>query len=388
MHGATFAPSGSHKKRSSEMSIANIQQNTQPWEQVQQSAPKIYKAIIAAKKEVGVIGKNAATDQRGGAKYDYRKFDDVINVVAPLMDRHGLMIIPQIISKEERQDGSKHFVTLTMEFRLFAEDGSFVVGSQVGEAFDVGDKAATKAQTVALRIFYCTVFNIAYEEMRDPEDGDQHQWSNRNKNAYQGMVAALSSLQEPSKLDTFLKWAFLVHNTPNSKGDVITTDELMQLEKEFTAAARRLRVSEPDVQKIITAIQAKVSGVAPQTKAPDITVEPVKIRELKLDFGTAKRDELDRLVMTAVQSFRSGHITRGELSELCGESCPEDASRGPACFFLGAVERCGSAAELSQTVADITSSVQQKQLHPDVGRSLTNLAQTLIDSGSKSNGDE
>lgn len=369
------------------MSIANINQSVQPWEQVQPTAPKIFKAIISAKREVGAIGKNGATDQKFGAKYDYRKFDDVIDVVAPLMDRYGIMLMSNVLAKEERQDANKHFVTLTMGYRLFAEDGSFVEGSQVGEAFDVGDKAATKAQTVALRIFYCSTFNIAYNEMKDPEDGDQHQWTPKSSGTYSRLVSALTSLQDPSQLDLYLKGAFAIHNKANSKGDVLSTKEIEDITPEFTAAARRLRVPESEVMKMKVALEEKAAGVSNKAPAPDLTVEPVKIRELKLDFGTAKQDGMDRLVMTAVQSFRAGHLTRGDLAELCGEQCPEDASRGPACFYLGAIERCGSQAELSQTVADVNAAVQNKQLTADVGRSLTNLAQTLIDTGAKSDGD-
>ena len=72
-------------------------------------------------------------------------------------------------------------MTLTKQYRLFAEDGSSVTHSTVGEAFDVGDKAATKAQTVAYRIMLCEVLNIPYEDMADPEAGPQGEWSDNSK---------------------------------------------------------------------------------------------------------------------------------------------------------------------------------------------------------------
>lgn len=368
-------------------SVNAVPVQSNPWEQAIQSTPKIFRAIIAAKREVGAVGKNASTDQRGGAKYDYRKFDDVIDAVAPLMDRHGIMIVSNVLSKEERLDGNKHFVTLTMGYRLFAEDGSYIEGSQVGEAFDVGDKAATKAQTVALRIFYCTTFNIPYTEMKDPESGEQHTWHYRNNgSAYSRLVSALDSLQDVNQMRKILNSALHMHNNPMPNGDVLTTEELLKSIEVFTANARRLRFSEAVVEKIEQEIRRKADGkVAEQ---PELAVEPVRIRELLLDFGLAKLDQMDRLVTIAVQAYRAKHITRGELSELCGSQCPEDASRGAACFYLGAIDRCSSPEELAQTVADITTAVQQKLLPPEVGRALTNLAQTLIDTGSESDGKE
>jgi hypothetical protein len=371
------------------MSLTNVTSSpVSPWEHVQ-TAPKIYKAIIAAKKEVGAVGKNATTDQRGGAKYDYRKFDDVIDAVAPLMDQYGIMIIATVLSKEERLDGNKHFVTITMGYRLIAEDGSFVEGSQVGEAFDVGDKAATKAQTVALRIFYCTTFNIPYNEMKDPESGDQHTWSNENSNAYLRLVRKLESLQDAGQMRGLLNAALRMHNNPEPNGDVLSTENLLRSIEAFTKHAKRLRFTEKVVAQIEAELRDKAAGkTATASESPELAIEPVRIKELMYDFDLAKPDKWDQMVMTTVQSFRSGHITRAELSELAAKQCPEDASRGPACFYLGAIERCGSPEELSQAVADVNAAVQQKTVAPEVGRALTNLVQTLIDGGSKANGHE
>lgn len=352
-----------------------------PWESVMSvgGAPKIFKAVLAMKKQIGAVGKHGKADMRGGgAKYDYRRFDDVLDAVAPLLNEHSIMMVPNVVSKEERHDGNKHFVTITMTYRLYAEDGSFIEGSAIGEAFDVGDKAATKAQTVALRIFYCATFNIPYEEMQDPEGGEQHQWGNRKQGTYSRLVAQLDSLQDASKLRAFLTRALSIHNNPID-GDVLSTKELTDSIEVFTAAARRLRYGENVIAKIESEIRSKIDG-RPMEQKNDMTVEPVKYKELDYDFGIATDPlAIDRLVMTSVQSFRAGHITRAELAELCSKQCPEDSSRGAACFFLGAIERCGSPEELGQTVADVSAAMQNRQISGDAGKALTNLGQALID---------
>jgi hypothetical protein len=369
--------------------IPNGQDAAEPWLSGQRGeiAPKIFKAIIAAKKEVDAVPKNGATDQRGGAKYDYRKFDDVIDAVAPLMDKHGLLVVPNVVDRHERQVDTKHFVTLTMRYTLYAEDGSSIEASAVGEAFDVGDKASTKAQTVALRIFYCTTFNIPYKDMKDPESGPQHTWPTKPQGTYARLISKLDSVQDVKEFKLFLASSIKMHRIPTLSGETLTTEELEKSIEFFTAAARRLRLSEEVVARIKGDLEAAVAGTVPEAQTETvIDVEPVKFRELMFDFDVAKPDGMDRLVMTTVQSLRSGHLTRPELSELCSKQCPEDSTRGPAAFFLGAIDRCGTPGELSQTVSDINAAMQQKQLGRDVGRSLTNLAQFLIDSKGNSDG--
>jgi hypothetical protein len=363
------------------MSLMNPEIRTNPWDNVTNGAPKIFKAVISMKREIGAVGKSGKADMKGsGAKYDYRRFDDVLDAVAPLMNEHSIMLVPNVVTKEERQDGNKHFVVMQMAYRLYAEDGSFIEGSAIGEAFDTGDKAATKAQTVALRIFYCSTFNIPYEEMKDPEDGEQHQWNHRRQGTLSRMTAALDSLQDATKLRGMLNFALKLHNQP-FQGDVLSTDDLKVIKDAFTSAARRLRFPEPKVLEIAAEIDAKIEGRATADKpVNDMAVEPIKIKELDYDFSiAADPNVLDRMVMTTVQSFRAGHISRTELSELCSKQCPEDPSRGAAVYFLGALERCGSAEELGQTVADISGAMQNRKISGDVGKALTNLGQALID---------
>ncbi len=361
------------------MSIATLNETKpSPWEQAVGGAPKVFKAILSMKRHIGAIGKHGKVDIKGGARYDFRAFDDVLDAVAPLMNEFGLLIVPVVVNKEERIEGNKHYAILTMSYRIYAEDGSFIEGSAVGESFDTGDKASTKAQTVALRIFYCSTFNIAYEEMKDPEAGEQLTFDHRRQGTLSRISARLDSLQDASHLSGLVSRAIRVHNNP-SDGDVLTTEELRASIPIFTAAARRLRFTEKVVKEIEQRLTDKANGIAPTGQAEDLTVEPIKFRELIYDFEIAKPEAMDRMVMTAVQSFRSGHITRAELAELCSKHCPEDATRGAACGYLGQIERCESPEEVSQCVTAVNAAMQTGQIGRDVGRSLANLGQVLID---------
>jgi hypothetical protein len=352
------------------------------------SPGKIYGAIIAAKRKIGAIGKNGSVTEYG--KYDYRKFDDVIDAVAPLLDEHGILVVPTVIAKEERQDQKKHFVTLTLSYRMFADDGSFIEGSATGEAFDVGDKAATKAQTVALRIFYCTVLNIAYNEMQDPEDGPQHAWTERNGGTAKRLIGELDFVQDVPKLKELLNKAIGCLNSTQQNGDHLTSEELLSLQEGFFSAARRLKLSESVVNtiksRIVNSAAGRPNGPAENTAA--IAVEPVKFRELLLDFGTASDTvKLERCVLTLLQSYKSGHIERDEITEIVAKYCPENDKNGYACFFLGAIHGSGTAAEIAQMSGSLQQAMQEKKIGRDVGIALSQYAQHLIDTLGGENGD-
>jgi hypothetical protein len=344
------------------------------------SPGKIYGAIIAAKRKIGAIGKNGSVTEYG--KYDYRKFDDVIDAVAPLLDEYGILVVPTVIAKEERQDQKKHFVTLTMSYRMFAEDGSSIEGSATGEAFDVGDKAATKAQTVALRIFYCTVLNIAYHEMQDAEDGPQHAWTERSNGTLNRMIGTLTFLQEPEKLNTILTYAIKSVDNVMENGDILTKAELQKAVEAFTSAANRLGLSETVVKQIKARLATAIAGdgkASSATAAPPIVVEPHKFRELLLDFGTANDTKtFEKAVMTLLQSYKSGHIEREDISEIVAKYCPEDDSNGHACFHLGAIHGSGAVNEIVQMRQSMWEANVDGKVGVDVANSLSIYAEHLI----------
>lgn len=350
------------------------------------SVGKIFGAIIGAKRLVGAVGKNGQVTEYG--KYDYRRFDDVLDAVVPLLNEFGILVVATVMGREERQDGKKHFVTMTMGYRLYAEDGSFIEGSQVGEAFDVGDKAATKAQTVALRIFYCTTFNIPYNEMKDSESGEQHQFQDQSKSTYRRLIDKLINMQDVKNLNGYLGMAIKCFRETQENGDRLTAEELKRSKEEFTSAARRLRFSEKVVSEIASRIDSALSGDRVSSETASLgAVEPVRFREIMLDFGTAENTERrERCVLTLLQSYRTGAIDPEELSEVIAKYCPEDESNGGACFLLGILYNAGTASEVSGISASIQQAIQTKQIGKDVGQALSQFAQHRIEKIGDDNG--
>jgi len=105
---------------------------------------------------VGAIGKNDLYNA-SGTKYNFRGADRVINAFGPATLLHGVDVIPiktEATFNDTRSSKGTHMreccVTVTWQITGPMED-SFIAQS-VGQATDYADKAASKAQTVALRV--------------------------------------------------------------------------------------------------------------------------------------------------------------------------------------------------------------------------------------------
>lgn len=136
----------------------------------------VYAAINRIQAELATTGitKSRKNTQQG---YSFRGIDDVYNVVSPLMAKHGLCILPRVMSREctERQtkNGSPLFYTvLNVEFDFIcAADGSRHTVCTVGEAMDSADKSSNKAMSAAYKYAVMQAFAIPTE---GDNDADAH----------------------------------------------------------------------------------------------------------------------------------------------------------------------------------------------------------------------
>ena len=99
-----------------------------------------------------------------------------MNELSPLLVKHGITVTPgysELLIHErfrgDPKDGRAiRFCTLKGTFRFTAEDGSCVTSECFGEAMDSGDKAVTKAQSIAFRTALFQQFVVPTMAM-DPE---------------------------------------------------------------------------------------------------------------------------------------------------------------------------------------------------------------------------
>ena len=135
---------------------------------------KVYQAINAVQAELAISGisKGRRNQQQG---YSFRGIDDVYNALAPILAKHGLCILPRILSREcterqERQGGALFNVVVEAEFDLIAaEDGSKHTIRTFGEAMDSADKATNKAMSAAYKYAAMQAFAIPTEGDNDAD---------------------------------------------------------------------------------------------------------------------------------------------------------------------------------------------------------------------------
>lgn len=134
---------------------------------------KIYLVLSKIMGEVGAIGR---TGQNELDNYAFRKIDDILNKLQPILVRNGVFIVPTVAEafeeKSQSEDGSSQIrVRLSVRYQIYADDGSSVSSTVQGEAIDRSDKASNKAMTAAFKQMVTQVFCIAVEGMPDADQG-------------------------------------------------------------------------------------------------------------------------------------------------------------------------------------------------------------------------
>ena len=141
----------------------------------------VLKALCAVQADLAQAG-IAKGDTNDFDNYKFRGIDAVLNTLAPILSKHGVIIIPSVTSSEIRQVMSsqgkpQQHAKVTVEYTLYDAEGDSITHSFVGEGMDRGDKAINKACTAAYKYFLFEAFCIPVEGTPDadnesPEVGD------------------------------------------------------------------------------------------------------------------------------------------------------------------------------------------------------------------------
>lgn len=132
----------------------------------------IYKAIAAVLSDVGAVGKDG---QNAFDKYRYRSIDAVMNAMHPAMAKHGVFVIPEVLEQSREERGAKSggvliYSIIKVRYTFYAEDGSSLTATVIGEGMDKGDKSVNKAMSAAFKYALFQVFCIPTDEFSDSED--------------------------------------------------------------------------------------------------------------------------------------------------------------------------------------------------------------------------
>jgi len=132
----------------------------------------IYESMAAVMEDCGAVAKSSTNEKQ---RYKYRGIDAVMNALNPALRKHKVFVIPEVQeqAREERttqNGGLLIYSTVKVKYTFYAEDGSSVVATVIGEGMDSGDKSTNKAMSAAFKYACFQAFCIPTEEMRDSEE--------------------------------------------------------------------------------------------------------------------------------------------------------------------------------------------------------------------------
>lgn len=138
--------------------------------QVVDDRPTVHAAWNAVMCQVKGVGKRGRNTQQN---YSFRGVDDVTNAAGVAFRRHGVFVIPTLVSAVYRDvkttsGKAARECTVVYSYRVFGPRGDFFDGGTAGESLDAGDKGAPKAGSVAYRTFLIQALALSTNE-KDPD---------------------------------------------------------------------------------------------------------------------------------------------------------------------------------------------------------------------------
>lgn len=133
--------------------------------------PTVVEALIGVMEEVLSVGKTGRNEQQG---YSFRGVDAVVNAVGPAFRKHKVVAAPikTATSYREVEVGKNRTLqrecTVTVIYRFHGPAGDHIDAEVPSEALDSGDKATSKAMSVAYRTVLLQVLTIPTDEP-DPD---------------------------------------------------------------------------------------------------------------------------------------------------------------------------------------------------------------------------
>lgn len=127
-----------------------------------------WSAVMGAVQGVSKAQRNVAQN------FSFRGIDDVMNAVGPALREHGVAVLPRhtTVESEERiatkTGTAMHSVIIRIGWRIYGPGGDWIEGESLGESADAGDKAVSKAHSVAYRTFLLQALCIPTDQP-DPD---------------------------------------------------------------------------------------------------------------------------------------------------------------------------------------------------------------------------
>lgn len=131
----------------------------------------IHKKMIEVMRLINPVGKGEYNTIQ---KFNFRGIDTVYNALHNIMAETGVYCTTDVLDekseeRKSRQGGALIYRIFKIRYTFFAEDGSSVQSTVIGEGMDSGDKASNKAMAIAHKYALLQAFMIPTEEQKDPD---------------------------------------------------------------------------------------------------------------------------------------------------------------------------------------------------------------------------
>lgn len=129
----------------------------------------IFEKMTAAMADIGAVSKSQTNQQQ---HFRYRGIDDAMNALYPILAKHGLFLVPEVLDQKREERTTKNggnliYSILKVRYTMYAADGSNVSAVVIGEGMDSADKSSNKAIAAAMKYAIFQMFCIPTEDMRD-----------------------------------------------------------------------------------------------------------------------------------------------------------------------------------------------------------------------------
>lgn len=129
------------------------------------------------KKMADVLADTLPVDKAGynsQQNFKFRSIDDTMGSVRKALIKHKVFILPEVLNVERSdyqtaKGSTMHVAEVLMSYTFMAEDGSSVVVSMSGQAADSGDKAVSKAMSMAFKYMAFQTFLCGVDADPDAE---------------------------------------------------------------------------------------------------------------------------------------------------------------------------------------------------------------------------
>lgn len=131
----------------------------------------IFKKMADVMRDTKAVEKTGYNSQQG---FKFRSIDDTVSSVRKALVEHHVAVVPEVLSVEKSsyttgRGSVMNVAEVLMSYSFMAEDGSMVSASMVGQAADSGDKAVSKAISMAQKYLFFNTFLCGADSDPDAE---------------------------------------------------------------------------------------------------------------------------------------------------------------------------------------------------------------------------